>query len=168
MTSESGEEETPDAGVGEISKSDQPPLVQFVRESRAVKGNIIFGRGAKAAIRGDTAVGEEDSLPDRKLIAMREDAKDRDSERTLKAQQYAHEQKMQQEEHTHRARMQRLVLAFIFITLFLMFSVVMIAGMRGTNSSEFALEMGRMVLPGLIGSAGTIVGAMFVGGRKGS
>ncbi|WP_219154575.1 hypothetical protein [Amycolatopsis sp. TNS106] len=69
----------------------------------------------------------------------------------------AHEEKTR--ESKHRAWMQLLVLIGVGGILLIVFVLVLIPVW---NHAELALELGRMILPTLLGSAATIVGALFI------
>lgn len=69
----------------------------------------------------------------------------------------------------HTANMQKRVLLGVGMILIFMFSLIFAAVWSHRVDTDFAREMARLVLPSLLGSGATIVGALFIsGGRKGS
>ena len=66
----------------------------------------------------------------------------------------------------HTAEMQTWVLLGIGTILLVVFTLLLAAVWNHAVTPEFALEIGRMILPALLGSAATIVGALFVSGQR--
>lgn len=98
-----------------------------------------------------------------------EQAKDRAHKAEMQQREHEHQKEMQVLEHKHRAGMQKLVLGAVFAVLLIVFGLSLGAVWSHAVAPEFAIEMSKFVLPSLVGSAATIVGAMFVSaGRKGS
>ncbi|MEV6871742.1 hypothetical protein [Amycolatopsis sp. NPDC051128] len=64
--------------------------------------------------------------------------------------------------HAHKASMQNRVLAGVFgLILITLLVIVMAVSLHGITE-QFALELARLVLPAVLGSAGAIVGTLFV------
>lgn len=80
------------------------------------------------------------------------------------AREYEHESDIRAAELRHRTRMQRLVLGSIMLVLIVVFGLVLAAVWNHGITPEFGLDLGRQILPSLVGSAATIVGAMFISG----
>lgn len=98
-----------------------------------------------------------------------EQAKERAHKALMQQREHDHQKEMQVLEHKHRADMQKLVLGAVFAVLLIVFGLALGAVWSHAVTPDFAIEMSKFVLPSLVGSAATIVGAMFVSaGRKGS
>ncbi len=92
---------------------------------------------------------------------------ERKHDQIMLTQEYNHETQLQKEELRHRSQMQRLVLGSIMVVLLLVFGLVLAAVWNHGITPEFGLELSRLIVPSLVGSAATIVGAMFISGGGG-
>jgi hypothetical protein len=94
-------------------------------------------------------------------------ALERRHDEVMRTREYEHEANLQTAELHHRSRMQRLVLGLIMSVLLAVFALVLVAVWNHGVSPEFGLELSRLIVPSLVGSAATIVGAMFISGGGG-
>ncbi|SEF29640.1 hypothetical protein SAMN05421837_104789 [Amycolatopsis pretoriensis] len=92
---------------------------------------------------------------------------EREHDQVMLTREYNHETQLQKEELRHRSQMQRLVLGSIMVVLLLVFGLVLAAVWNHGITPEFGLELSRLIVPSLVGSAATIVGAMFISGGSG-
>ncbi|MEV5716417.1 hypothetical protein AB0L41_21195 [Amycolatopsis mediterranei] len=108
-------------------------------------------------------------LRDGPSFEQEEQAKDREHKAWMQQREHEHQKAMAVAEHKHRAGMQKLVLGAVFAVLLIVFGLTLGAVWNHAVTPDFAIEISKFVLPSLVGSAATIVGAMFVSaGGKGS
>lgn len=70
--------------------------------------------------------------------------------------------------HEHRASMQMRVLLGVFLVFAFALVSIVVAAATHRISEQFAMELARMILPAVLGSGATIVGALFISGREAS
>lgn len=77
------------------------------------------------------------------------------------------EQLQQENKQKHVSNMQKWVLFGVGVILLVVFALILVAvWITHSLTREFSLELGRMILPSLVGSGATIVGALFVSNSR--
>ncbi|MEA5358976.1 hypothetical protein VA596_05470 [Amycolatopsis sp., V23-08] len=74
------------------------------------------------------------------------------------------EERQQATKMKHVSTMQKWVLFGVGMILLLVFTLILVAAWTTPDqlTSQFSLELGRMILPSMVGSGATIVGALFI------
>jgi hypothetical protein len=89
-------------------------------------------------------------------------AADRQHRARMQSSQAKHAAEMQLQQSRHTAGMQQKVLLGVGFILLAVFGTIFAAVWNHAVTTDFALEMSRMIIPALLGSASTIVGALFI------
>ncbi|MEU8640013.1 hypothetical protein AB0C38_48130 [Amycolatopsis sp. NPDC048633] len=79
---------------------------------------------------------------------------------------YTFQQQEQSEQRKATERMQQWVLIGVATVLLVVFGLTLAAVWNHGVTPEYALELSRLVLPSLVGSGATIVGALFINGSR--
>ncbi|RSN49461.1 hypothetical protein DMC64_02540 [Amycolatopsis sp. WAC 04197] len=108
------------------------------------------------------------AIPEGPTFEQLEQAQKREHTELMQKRDHEHQKEMRMLEHAHRSKMQKLVLGGVLVVLAAAFGAVLTAVWNHGVTPEFGLDMARLVVPALVGSATTIVGAMFIsaGSRK--
>jgi hypothetical protein len=85
-----------------------------------------------------------------------------DPEPTLKSGPVVEDRELKREQQRHVAWMQTRVLIGVGLIVVITFETLVLAVGFGGISTATASELGRMVLPALVGAGSTIVGALFL------
>ncbi|WP_284749131.1 hypothetical protein [Amycolatopsis sp. RTGN1] len=111
--------------------------------------------------------GQAPLLLERPTFREVQEAADRQHRAEMQSSQAEHAAQLQLQQTRHAAGMQQKVLLGVGFILLAVFGTIFAAVWNHAVAPDFALEMSRMIIPALLGSASTIVGALFiVGGRR--
>ncbi|MFJ7210004.1 hypothetical protein [Amycolatopsis sp. NPDC098790] len=139
-------------------------------EGRASEGAApaedLVPAGAAASTPGDVGVSLEawsDEIPGSGPVLAHEVVPPSNVTQPLTA---TFQQREQSEQRKATERMQQWVLIGVATVLLVVFALTLVAVWNHGVTPEYALELGRLVLPSLVGSGATIVGALFINGSR--